>query len=140
MNLVKSITPLLTIFGLDNGQETAVVTRPALPMWQPAPGDVAGIERVINRVRVDGNVTIYEQEIVYIQNQPTPEPERPYEFETYHGDPVLPPGQIAQIVADWHAGRARWTGGPPDPDQALRNAFAPRRQARVLDGRIVLQE
>ncbi len=36
MNLVKSITPLLTIFGLDNGQETTVVTRPALPTWQPA--------------------------------------------------------------------------------------------------------
>jgi len=39
MNLVKSITPLLTIFGLDNGRETAVITRPALPTWQPA-GDL----------------------------------------------------------------------------------------------------
>lgn len=36
MNLVKSIRPLLTIFGIDNCQETAVtVTRPASPAWQP---------------------------------------------------------------------------------------------------------
>lgn len=34
MNLVKS-APILTLTGLDTGQETAVALRPALPTWQP---------------------------------------------------------------------------------------------------------
>lgn len=32
MNLIKTATPLLEILGLDNGRETAIVTRPALPL------------------------------------------------------------------------------------------------------------
>lgn len=40
MKLIKSVTPLLTIFGLDNGRETAVVTLSAPPTWQPA-GELA---------------------------------------------------------------------------------------------------
>jgi hypothetical protein len=40
MNLVKNVRPLLTLFNIDTGQEAAVTTRPALPMWQPA-GELA---------------------------------------------------------------------------------------------------
>ena len=40
MNLVQSTRHLLTIFGLDNGRETAVVTLSAPPTWQPA-GELA---------------------------------------------------------------------------------------------------
>jgi len=36
MNLVKSVTPILTLFGIDTGRETAVIASPALPTWQPA--------------------------------------------------------------------------------------------------------
>lgn len=36
MKLVKSVQPLLTIFGFDTGRETAVIASPALPTWQPA--------------------------------------------------------------------------------------------------------
>lgn len=68
MNLIKSIQPLLTIIGIDTGQETAVtVTRPTLPAWQPHGQQ---IERVIRRVRQDGNVTIFEEEVVYLQRAP----------------------------------------------------------------------
>lgn len=38
MNLVQMVYPLLSIFGFDDGEETAVtVTRPTLPAWQPTP-------------------------------------------------------------------------------------------------------
>jgi hypothetical protein len=36
VKLIKTVTPLLTLIGIDTGLETAVVTRPALPTWQPA--------------------------------------------------------------------------------------------------------
>jgi len=138
MNLIKTVTPLLTIFGIDTGQETAVVTRPALPMWQPAPGDAAGIERVINRVKVDGNVTIYEQEIVYIQNQPAPEPEpnEPYGFITVQ-QPHPPTPEQWQILQEWQAGRATWLGGSRHPADIIRRESG---QVRLNNGRIVLQE
>jgi hypothetical protein len=143
MNII-SITPLLNLIGIDTGQETAVgapsATRPTLPMWRPQSGDTAGIERVINRVRVDGNVTVYEQEVIFI-NEPAPEPERPYAFETYTGaPPELTPAETAQVVADWHAGRAHWVGGPPDPNRALAYALSSPQPARIKSGRIVLQE
>ena len=52
MSLVQSVRPLLTIFGLDNGQETAVVTCPALPTWQPA-GELAqeGTQQLLAALR-----------------------------------------------------------------------------------------
>lgn len=47
MNLVKSVQPLLTIFGLDDGRETAVVTIP-LPILLP----ICETERVVAPVTV----------------------------------------------------------------------------------------
>jgi hypothetical protein len=159
MNIVKSVLPLLSIFSLATGQETAVETRPALPDWLPAGGDLVPvpgqqIDRIIRRVKQDRNVTIYEEEVIFIKEpapepvqEPAPQPEQPYVFWTDYGPPILPLHETAQIVADWHAGRAKWIAGPPDPDEALRaqlgygrsHYIAPR-PAQVRNGRIVLSE
>lgn len=138
MNLVQKVQPLLTIFGIDNGQETAVATRPALPMWQPTPGDTTGIERVINRIKQDGNVTIYEQEIVYIQSQaaPEPQPDEPYGFVTVQQPHPPTPEQWA-ILRDWQAGRAQFLGGSRHPADIIRRESG---QVALDNGRIVLQE
>jgi len=36
VNLIKTVTPILALIGLDTGRETAVIASPALPTWQPA--------------------------------------------------------------------------------------------------------
>lgn len=138
MSLVQSTRHLLTIFGLDTGEETAVITRPALPMWQPAPGDTNAIERVINRVRVDGNVTIYEQEVIYIQQQSAaePQPEEPYGFITVQQAHPPTPEQW-EILREWQAGRAQWMGGSRHPADVIRRESG---QVHLNNGRIVLQE
>lgn len=61
MNITRVIAPLLSIFGIGAGQQTAVQVAPP-PHIQPMPD----VERVIERiVRRDGNVTIFERETVY---------------------------------------------------------------------------
>lgn len=79
MNMVQKIHPILSIIGLGMGQETAVETRPLLPLT-PSPG--RDIARIIDRVKWrDGNVTVFEREYIYATEQkpvePTPPPPQP---------------------------------------------------------------
>lgn len=82
MNMVQSVRELFGLVARDNGRETAVEIRPVLPAeWRPSGGDLVPlpgqrIERVINRVvRIDGNVTVFEQEVIYLDApEPAPKP------------------------------------------------------------------
>lgn len=129
MKLIESVLPLLTIFSLDTGQETA----PAVPDWAP-PGQP--VKRVISRViQKDGNVTIYEQVIEY-EPIPIPAEPQPYEFETYLSDEPAEPWEL-RVVADYLAGRAVWIGGPSHPLE-IRQLSAHSTSAPA--NRVVLQE
>ena len=133
MNLVKSVLPLFTLFGIDTGQETVVETVPSRPPeWLPTGQQ---IERVVNRIKVDGNVQIYEQEVVYVTKPERPEP---YQIITVRQNHPPTPEQ-RQMLADWQAGRCEWVGGTRHPADIIRNGSAAVGAAQVVNGRIVLE-
>ena len=120
MNVVESVRELFSLAACDPGA-SPVVTIP--DEWRPAGGDLIPhpgqkVERVIQRVKRDGNVTIYEQEVIFIrepQARPEPEPERPT-FRTVRvpaGTPI--PAESYRVYDAWLRGEAVWTGGSDHP-------------------------
>lgn len=94
---------------VDNVAQTAVTVTHPLSMWQPAGQP---IERVIERViRQDGNVTVFEREVVYLPSPP-PEP-----FETYLSKDAAVTPYERKMLAKWQTGDAVWIGGPGHPSQ-----------------------